>query len=137
MTGRLLDFLMLAVGFSLVLASAVLAFPGGPAYEQTYEFNTTVEEVPMDARDIGYLEDISETERERVERAMDGETIRIPAHRDLPPTVVVHRSEEVVYLFDTDRHYDVGTTAGKAGILAFLIGSGATITAIRRDLRRR
>lgn len=137
MAGRLLDFLLLAVGFSLILASAVLAFPGGPAYEQTYEYNTTVEQVPMDARDIGYLEDLGETDRERVERAMDDETIHLPAHRDFPPTVVVHRSEEVVYLFDADRHYDVGTTAGKAGILAFLIGSGATITAIRRDLRRR
>lgn len=134
--GGLLRFSLFFVGVCLVLSSVLLAYPGGPAYTQTFEHETTLAELPANATGVAFYRHLTIDEQGYIERALDGERITLPAYRDLPPELVYHRSRGDIYRFEKTRYYDVGRTAGLAGVVAFVLGVAATGGAIRMDRRR-
>ena len=131
-----LRFLLLFVGGTLVLASAVLAFPGSPAYEKSFTHEATLDDFPDDDSHVAYYQDLSEREQNLVDRALDGETVLIPAHHDLPPERVFHTDRSELYQFEKDRYYDTDHTAGRAGVISFVLGIG-TLAVLLWDERRR
>lgn len=130
-----LRFGVFFVGVSLVLASLVLAYPAGPAYEQSYTHVETLDELPPDASDVTFYSHLTERQEDYVDRALDGQTVRIPAYRDLPPEYVYHQNQSAIYRFEKARYYDTGRTAGKAGVGAFIVGVASVLAAFRMDNR--
>lgn len=122
---RGLRFALFFLGVCLLFATAILAYPAGPAYEQSLTHVETLDEVPDDNPAVVPYEALHSRQQSYVDRAVDGERVEIPAYRDLPPDVVYHRNRSVVYRFESDHYYDPGRTAGQGGIAAGLIGIAA------------
>lgn len=127
------DFALLFLGVCVLLAGVGLWFAIADQDYQ-YVYQETTDSQPRFSETLGYYDQLSASEQEMVDRALDGEAPRAETRGQTPPPVVKRGDEYLV--FRRYSYFDWTDPRTGGSVLVAVLGLAGIVQAVRSDVRR-